>query len=102
LLRAWKPGAVCAARSIPATVGIVARSASRQGRPLCWLSRTDHRPHLTQGAAMDLNQAMGFFEAHGVLALFLLLFAKRMGIPVPALPSCCWPARAALPTACSR
>ena len=35
---------------------------------------------------MDLNQAMGFFEAHGVLALFLLLFAKRMGIPVPALP----------------
>ena len=35
---------------------------------------------------MDLNQAMGFFEAHGVLAIFLLLFAKRMGIPVPALP----------------
>ena len=35
---------------------------------------------------MDLNQAMGFFEAHGVLALFALLFAKRMGIPVPALP----------------
>jgi membrane protein DedA with SNARE-associated domain/rhodanese-related sulfurtransferase len=39
-----------------------------------------------QGSAMDLNQAMVFSEAHGVLALCLLLFAKRMGVPVPALP----------------
>jgi membrane protein DedA with SNARE-associated domain/rhodanese-related sulfurtransferase len=35
---------------------------------------------------MDLHPVMGFFELHGVLAIFLLLFAKRMGVPLPALP----------------
>jgi membrane protein DedA with SNARE-associated domain/rhodanese-related sulfurtransferase len=35
---------------------------------------------------MDLDRVMGFSELHGVLAIFLLLFAKRMGVPLPALP----------------
>jgi membrane protein DedA with SNARE-associated domain/rhodanese-related sulfurtransferase len=35
---------------------------------------------------MDLNQVAGYFPADGVLALSLLVFVKRMGIPVPALP----------------
>ena len=33
-----------------------------------------------------MDQLLALFDAHGVPAIFLLVLAKRMGVPVPALP----------------
>ena len=33
-----------------------------------------------------MDDVIGFLDAHGVLSIFLLVFAKRMGVPVPAMP----------------
>lgn len=35
---------------------------------------------------MHIDDILGALQQHGVLVLFLVLFAKRMGVPVPALP----------------
>lgn len=33
-----------------------------------------------------MDPLLALFEVHGLTAIFILLFAKRMGVPVPALP----------------
>jgi membrane protein DedA with SNARE-associated domain/rhodanese-related sulfurtransferase len=35
---------------------------------------------------MSMDTLLQLFPAHGVLAIFLIVFAKRMGVPIPVIP----------------
>lgn len=35
---------------------------------------------------MSIDTLLQLFPAHGVLAIFLIVFAKRMGVPIPVIP----------------